>query len=247
MAGERILILGGTGEARGLAGALIDEGFHAVTSLAGVTLSPRLPAGEVRRGGFGGEGGLADYVKREDIRAILDATHPYAAQMSRHAHWAAQAMGVPYLRLERAPWQPAISDCWIHVASIADAVAALPGGARAFVTIGRKEIAAFFARPDLEGVARMIEPPVEIIPPRWTLLLERPPFSLDHELGLIDRYRITHLVSKNAGGEDTRAKLLAARERKIPVIMVARPVKPEAPPFSSVEALIPALRRMLSS
>ena len=246
MRAERILILGGTGEARGLAQALIDEGFPVVTSLAGVTASPHLPIGDVRRGGFGGETGLVKYISHENIRAIVDATHPYATQISRHAHAAAQATGIPYLRLERPPWRAEAADRWIDVASVADAVAALPSGARPFVTIGRKEIAPFFARADLKGVARMIEQPGVAVPLGWALIQARPPFSLESEIQLLDAHRITHVVAKNSGGGLTRAKLVAARERKIPVMMVARPHKPSAPSFSTAEALASALRQMLS-
>ncbi len=243
---ERILILGGTYEARGLAQALIDAGFRTVTSLAGITASPHLPAGEVRRGGFGGEAGLQSYVALENICAIVDATHPYAALISSQAHGAALAARVPYLRMERPPWRAEDADRWIKVADIARAVAALPEGARPFVTIGRKEIARFFSRPDLKGVARMIESPNGPVPRGWTLIQARPPFAIEAEKQLLDMHRITHVVSKNSGSELTRAKLVAARERKIPVVMVARPHKPAAPSFEAVGALIPALRRMLS-
>ncbi len=246
MRADRILILGGTGEARDVAQALIGEGFHTVTSLAGVTALPHLPVGEVRQGGFGGQAGLAEYIGHENIRAIVDASHPFAAQISRHAHGAGRTTGVPYLRIERPPWRSETSDCWIDAGSIADAVAALPSGARAFVTIGRKEIAAFFARADLQGVARMIESPGVAVPPGWTLIQARPPFDRSAEGKLLDHHRITHVVAKNSGGQLTYAKLVAARERKIPVVMVARPLKPVAPSFATAEALIPALRRMLS-
>lgn len=246
MRAERILILGGTGEARGLAQELIDEGFPVVTSLAGVTASPHLPIGDVRRGGFGGKTGLVKYISDENIRAIADATHPYAAQISRHAHAAAQATGIPYLRLERPPWLAEATDRWIDVASVADAMAALPSGARPFVTIGRKEIAPFFARADLEGVVRMIEAPGVAVPPGWALIQARPPFSLESEIRLIEQHRITHLVAKNSGGEATWAKLIAAREKHIPVVMVARPDKPVASSFATAETLALALRRMLS-
>ena len=246
MPGDRILILGGTGEARRLARGLIDQGFAVVTSLAGVTSAPLLPAGQLRRGGFGGEAGLADYVKRENIHAIIDATHPFAVQISRHGHGAAHLLGIAYCRLERPPWVAETADNWIEVAGLAEAVAVLPVGARPLLTIGRKEAARFFARADLRGVARMIEAPGIVMPRHWTLILARPPFSLENEIRLIDSHHISHVVTKNSGGDDTRAKLVAARERNIPVVMVARPVKPEGPAFSTVEALIPALRRMLS-
>lgn len=238
MPGERILILGGTAQARDLANRLTDTGHGVVTSLAGVTQVPQLPKGEVRRGGFGGSEGLAAYLRPGGFSAVVDATHPFAVQISRHAAAAAKACGLPLYRLERPAWVAEAGDRWIVVASIAAAVAALPKGARVFLTIGRKEVAPFLARADLTGLLRMIEAPEDVPPPQWRLILARPPFGLAGERELMTQNRITHVVSKNAGGEETRAKLLAAREIKIPVVMIARPEKPEATTLSSVgEAL----------
>lgn len=246
MPGPRILILGGTRDAREAASLLIANGFDCVTSLAGVTRDPVMPEGQVRIGGFGGEEGLAAYLRAEKIAAVIDATHPFAATMSRSAAAAAEALGLPILRLERPPWERQAGDRWIDVSSTAEAVAALPRNARALVTIGRKEIAGFFARPDIGGIARMIESPPEEHPPHWTVIRERPPFFLASEIELITHHAITHLVTKNAGGEDTSTKLNAARETKIPVIMIARPLKPAVACVPTVEGAIPALRRLLS-
>jgi precorrin-6A/cobalt-precorrin-6A reductase len=235
MPGERILILGGTAEARGLANRLVDSGHGVVTSLAGVTQAPQLPKGEVRRGGFGGTEGLAAYLRSGGFSAVIDATHPFAVQISRHAAAAAKACGLPLYRLECPAWVAEAGDRWISVASIAAAVAALPKGARVFLTIGRKEVALFLARADMHGIMRMIEAPDEAPPPQWQLLLAGPPFTVTSEKELMTKNRITHVVSKNAGGEETRAKLLAARETKIPVVMIERPEKPEAITLSSVD------------
>jgi len=238
MPGERILILGGTVEARDLANRLTDAGHGVVTSLAGVTQVPQLPKGEVRRGGFGGSEGLAAYLRPGGFSTVVDATHPFAVQISRHAAAAAKACGLPLYRLERPAWVAEAGDQWIGVASIAAAVAALPEGARVFLTIGRKEVAPFLARVDLRGLIRTIESPTVVLPPQWRLILVRPPFAVAGEMELLTQNRITYLVSKNAGGEETRAKLLAAREIKIPVVMIARPQKPAAIILSSVgEAL----------
>ncbi|WP_373502008.1 cobalt-precorrin-6A reductase [Aestuariivirga sp.] len=245
MPGERILILGGTRDARDLAAALIAEGYDVISSLAGVTESPVLPQGQVRRGGFGGPEGLARFVLEEAIAAVADATHPFAAQMSRHAHEACGAANRPLLRLERPPWTPVPGDTWVTVNSASEAAAELPGGARPLVTIGRKEIGVFMARGDLSGVARMIEPPNSGIPSTWTLVLERPPFDVRSEVELITHHAITHLVTKNAGGADTYAKLEAAREAGLTVLMIARPEKPDVPVFPSVKDFIPALQRLL--
>ncbi|HEY5597626.1 MAG TPA: cobalt-precorrin-6A reductase [Kiloniellales bacterium] len=235
MPGKRILILGGTGEARALAGRLIDAGQDVVTSLAGVTQAPHLPKGEVRRGGFGGPQGLAAYLRDGGFEILIDATHPFAAQISRHAAEAAKACGLPIYRLERPAWVAEEGDHWIGVPNIAAAVAALPADARVFLTIGRKEVAPFLARADLTGVMRMIEAPEKAPPPRWHLILARPPFTIAGERELMAANRITHVVSKNAGGEETRAKLIAARETKIPVVMIARPAKPAAIVMAGVD------------
>ncbi len=245
MRSKRILILGGTRDARELASGLLAEGHAVITSLAGVTENPILPDGEVRTGGFGGTEGLVRYLRAEDISAIMDATHPFAAQMSAQAAEAAHEAGVSLLRLERTAWVERPGDRWTNVSSAAEAIAMLPTGARALVTIGRKGIPAFLARSDISGVARMIEPPQAKMPSSWRLKLERPPFTLEHERELIIHYHVTHLVTKNAGGEDTAAKLEAARQLGIPVIMIQRPPKPAAISFTTTREMITAHRAML--
>lgn len=224
---EPILILGGTGDARRLAERLVAEGLRVITSLAGVTTEPVLPPGEVRRGGFGGVEGLVSYLAGEGIAAVVDATHPFAAQMSIQAYTACERCRVPLYRLERPAWNQRPGDRWSEVASAGAAALALPAGARALVTIGRKEIRPFFARRDVGGIARMIEPPAETAPPGWQVLRQRPPFTVDAEMELMRAEGITHLVTKNAGGGETEAKLFAARQLAIEVIMIARPEKPE--------------------
>jgi precorrin-6A/cobalt-precorrin-6A reductase len=246
MRGDRILILGGTGDARALASVLAAEGFSVITSLAGVTENPLLPEGEVRRGGFGGVSGLMDYLRGEDIAAVADATHPFAQRMSEHAEAACRETGLPLLRLERPAWKAEAGDRWTTVSSVAEAAASLPGRSRALVTIGRKEIAPFLAREDISGVARMIEPPGLPLPARWTLLLQRPPFTVEAERRLMGEHAITRLVTKNAGGTATEAKLVAARVLGIPVTMVQRPLKPAVQTFDTAEELAAAVRGLLS-
>ena len=245
MPGRRILILGGTRDARDLAAALIAEGYDTITSLAGVTENPVLPPGPLRRGGFGGAEGLARFIREEAISVVADATHPFAAQMSRHAHKACSMTRRPLLRLERPAWEPEPDDNWLNVHSATEAAAALSSGARALVTIGRKEIGAFMERADISGIARMIEPPSSELSPNWTLVLERPPFTIQSESALITHHAITHLVTKNAGGVDTYAKLAAAREARLAVVMIARPEKPDVPAFSSVKDFIRGAQREL--
>ena len=241
MPNKRILVLGGTSDANVLAKELLKSGFDVVTSFAGVTENPVLPEGEIRVGGFGGEDGLHDYLKAEGFAALADATHPSAAQISRHGFHAAARAGIPYLRLERAAWTPLPADNWISVADTEAAVAVLPKAARVLLTIGRKEIAAFLARDDLSGVARMIEKPPFELPPNWAVVLARPPFSVEAERELLAFHKTTHLVTKNAGGKLTVAKLMAARAQRIPVVMIERPQKPPAPVFGSAPALVAAL------
>lgn len=246
MRSRRILILGGTGEARALAALLAGEGHAVITSLAGVTENPLLPAGEVRRGGFGGAVGLASYLRQEDIAVVVDATHPFAARMSANAHAACAETGLPLFRLERAAWQAGEGDRWTHVSSMAKAAAMLPTGARVLLTIGRKELAPFLARGGIGGVARMIEPPPRALPPGWLLLLRRPPFSVASEMQLIQEHGVTWLVTKNAGGAETEAKLIAARKLGLPAVMVERPPKPEVQTFAGVEEMASLLCRLLS-
>jgi len=242
MPNKRVLILGGTSDARVLAAEFIAAGYKTVSSLAGVTEAPVMPKGEVRVGGFGGEEGLFAYLKSEGFAAVADATHPFAAQISQHGFNAARRTGIPYLRLEREPWLPTAGDHWIGVPDITGAVAALPGGAHVLLTIGRKEIAPFLARNDLSGLARMIEKSPLQMPPNWQLIIARPPFSFEDERELLHDHHISHLVTKNAGGAQTEAKLLAARALGLPVIMIARPTKPKGQTFASVPALVSALK-----
>lgn len=242
---HRVLILGGTREARQLAQELLDRGVDVITSLAGVTEQPVLPPGALRMGGFGGVDGVAEYVAKVAISVVVDATHPFAARISAHAHEACRRTGVPLFRLERPAWVAGPGDDWTALDSIAEAAAALPPGARVLLTIGRKETAPFFGRADLSGVARMIEAPPEDPPPGWRIRRERPPFTPAAERALLSGEAITHLVTKNAGGPATAAKLEAARELGIPVFMIRRPAKPETRSFATPTALARAVEGVL--
>jgi precorrin-6A/cobalt-precorrin-6A reductase len=245
MRDRRILILGGTSEARELARLIADAGGKPVTSLAGVTQNPAKSAGTIRTGGFGGVEGLVAYLERENFDAIADATHPFAAQISSHAAGAARSCGIPIARLERPLWQAGPGDRWFSFASCESAAAALGSDARVLLTVGRKELLPFFSRPKLGGVARMIELPAIPVPARWTIIRDRPPFALADELKLIDRETITVLVTKNSGGDDTRAKLDAARLRGIPVYLIERPRKPDVATAATPDALFALLSSLL--
>lgn len=236
---ERILILAGTAEARALANALVALGHDVISSFAGVTQEPLLPVGEIHRGGFGGAEGLAAFLLDNGITRVVDATHPFAAQMSAHAHAACAARSVPLLRLERPAWESQAGDSWLEVSSMGEAVERLPAGARLLVTTGRKGLQPLVKRPDLSGVIRTIEPPAEAMPQGWSLLLDRPPHTIDSELALMTRERVTCVLTKNAGGDATVAKLAAARQLGLTVVMIRRPFKPPCPTVASVaEALL---------
>ena len=237
---ERILILGGTGLAREAANALVPHVTTVVTSLAGVTRTPHLPKSEIRVGGFGGTEGLAAYLRDEKTDLVIDATHPFAAQMSAHAHAACASADVELIRLEAPAWEQQKKDDWRTAGSVAEVVEALPKNAIVAVTVGRKEIGAFFARPDISGIARMIEPPDVAVPKHWQVLLERPPFTQESEIDLLRSYEVAFLVSKNAGGMRV-AKLDAAAALGLPVIMIARPFKPVVATVTTIAELLGTL------
>lgn len=239
----RVLILGGTGEARALANALNEEdNIDVISSLAGRTDNPLLPDGSTRIGGFGGVAGLCAYLRTENIDLVVDATHPFAARISGNAAEAAHQAGIGVLRLERPPWQAEEGDMWHHVQSLEDAVAALPENAIAFVTIGRQQLASFLDREDVRIIARAIERPKIPVPDHWTILLDRAPFTLENELALFEEYCVDVLVTKNAGGTETREKLLAARALGKPVIIIDRLPKPPVETYESIATIIMAIK-----
>jgi precorrin-6A/cobalt-precorrin-6A reductase len=249
MAGRRLLILGGTGEAAALAQALVEVGdWDVTTSLAGRTRAPAALPGTVRIGGFGGADGLAAYLQAERIDRVVDATHPFAATMSANAAAACAGLDVPLLRIERPAWTPAPGDRWIDVADAAEAAdwlaGALPAGSAVLLTLGRQEVAPFKRCPALHFVLRSIEPPSpEDLPPDCLLLSERGPFTLAGERALIAQHAIRAVVTKNAGGDATAAKLAAAREAAIPVVMIRRPAPLATPAVADIAGALEWLSR----
>lgn len=225
----RVLILGGTTEAASLARQLADDSrFEATLSLAGRTSAPAAQALPTRIGGFGGVEGLARHLQTEKIEAVVDATHPYAAQMSAHAVAVCRQAGLPLASLTRAPWTEQTGDRWQH-ASNTESAAMILGGTprRVFLTIGRQELPVFAVAPQHHYLARLIDAPKgERLPPQLVLLQARGPFDLAAETALMRDERIDVVVSKNAGGDPTYAKIAAARALGLPVIMIARPDKP---------------------
>jgi precorrin-6A/cobalt-precorrin-6A reductase len=226
----RLLILGGTSEASALAARLCErEDIAATVSLAGRTRNPDLPRLATRVGGFGGVDGLLAYLRDNGIEAVVDATHPFAAQMSRHAADACSAEGVPLLSFTRPAWERAAGDTWIEVTTIEAAVAALGDTPkRVLLTQGRLQIATFARAPQHHYIARAIEPPESLDAfPHGRLILARGPFDLAQEEELMRDEKIEMVVSKNSGGAATYAKIAAARNLRIPVVMLARPALPD--------------------
>lgn len=222
----RILLLGGTSEATSLAQRLAGEnGISATLSLAGRTANPAASPLPVRVGGFGGVNGLTEYLTRENVDLIIDATHPFAARISNNAVAASAAANVPLLAIERPPWTPANGDDWNEYDSIEAAIAALPGVPQhVFSGLGRQSIAALNAAPQHRYVIRVVdasEPPADL--PHTTIIAARGPFRTEDDLELFRKHRINHVLAKNAGGSATYSKIEAARIIGIKVHMVRRP------------------------
>ncbi|MCY4407902.1 MAG: cobalt-precorrin-6A reductase [Rhodospirillaceae bacterium] len=237
---DRLLILGGTAEGRALAEAAtarFGSSLTVISALAGRTRAPILPAGEVRIGGFGGADGLAAYLREERIDLLVDATHPYASRISAQASEAATRAGTRCLVLVRPAWQPVPGDRWIDVATVEEAVGAIPAEAeRVFLTVGVRALAPFASRPDLWFLVRLVDEPPEPIPlAHHRLICARGPFAEADERALLKDHRIDCLVTRASGGDATAAKLAAARARGLPVVMVRRPPPPAGPSASSVE------------
>ncbi|MDZ8110737.1 MAG: cobalt-precorrin-6A reductase [Nostoc sp. DedQUE12a] len=225
----RVLILGGTGDAAELAARLAAmEEVETITSLAGRTREPLVPLGDLRVGGFGGVAGLVSYLEVMQIDLLIDATHPFATQISWNAVDAATKVGIPHLMLIRPPWQKISGDRWIEVDSVTAAATALQNQAqRVFLTVGRQELAAFAHLKDIWFLMRMIDPPtLDALVPPGMLLCDRGPFTLNNEREILTHNNIDTIVSKNSGGDATYAKIIAARELEVKVVMVSRPAIP---------------------
>jgi precorrin-6A/cobalt-precorrin-6A reductase len=238
----RLLILGGTTEAYVLADSLVaNAGVQVFNSLAGRTTNPRLPAGDTRIGGFGGVAGLARYLTAQRIDAVVDATHAFASRMGWNAASACASTGTPLLRLERPAWAPEPGDHWESVEHWDQAVLTLRrlGAKRVFLAVGRQEVAPFAVLRDTWLLVRAVSPP-DPMPEfaRAELLLARGPFDLPSERALLQTYAIDSIVCKNSGGDATGAKLVAARELGVPVVMRKRPRRPVVDSAPTVEAAL---------
>ena len=234
-----LLVLGGTAEARELAAALDERGIQTITSLAGRVSKPRLPAGETRIGGFGGPDALSRWLADHGIAAVIDATHPFAERISASAAQAAPAAGVDLLRLERPGWTERPGDRWHWVDDLDAAAVLLPRlGTRVLLTTGRQGLAAFADTSDAWFLIRCVDPPDPPLPPSHEVLLDRGPYALAGELRLIDEHGIDVIATKDSGGEHTVAKLDAARERQLPVVVVRRPARPATPTVTTVDEAV---------
>ena len=246
----RILILGGTTEARQLAGRLAGRGGLDVTlSLAGRTATPAAQPVPVRVGGFGGAAGLADYLRSERIDALIDATHPYAAVISANAAEAARRSDVPMIVLRRPPWIAAAADRWTEVADVREAVRALgQAPRRVFVTLGRNELAPFADAPQHAYLIRSVDPvdpPLRL--PQVSYVTGRGPFGEASDRALMREHRIDVVIAKNSGGAATYGKIAVARALGIEVVMLRRPPAPVSAAVASVDDAIGWLDHALTS
>lgn len=226
-----ILVLAGTQEARLLCDTLHDRGIPTLASLAGATReAAKLPV-STRVGGFGGSAGFVDYVQSNRVRAVVDATHPFAHRISGRTHRICQERDLPYLQILRPGWSPVDGDIWHFIDTEADAAALIPADATVFLATGRQTLGRFGTLRAKRIICRQIDPPTEPFPfPGGEYLVGRPPFSVEDERDLFQELGIHWLIVKNAGGDSSATKLTAARQLGIPVIMINRPA-PAAPSF----------------
>lgn len=223
---------------------MASAGIAAVFSYAGRTDAPVAQPLPTRIGGFGGVRGLGDYLRAEGITHVIDATHPFAAQMSRNALSACAQAGVPLAALERPAWVPGPGDAWQSVPDIAGAVAALPDApARVFLAIGKQNLAEFAAKPQHHYLLRLVDAPEGALPvPNAHAVIARGPFTEAGDTALMRDHRIGLVVAKNAGGGGAEAKLRAARSLRIPVILIDRPALPKRNVFGTVEEVLEWLK-----
>lgn len=236
----RILLLGGTTEATALAHAVAKARIDAVFSYAGRTANPVQQPLPTRLGGYGGAKGLADYIIDAAITHVVDATHPFATQISRNALEACAMTGTPMIAHERPAWMAQPGDTWLHVADTEAAVSALPASpARVFLAIGKQTLPAFAAQPQHFYLLRLVDAPEAALPmPNAEVVLDRGPFTVESDMDLMRRHAITHIVAKNSGGTGALAKLEAARRLQLPVILIARPAIADRPMARSLDGVM---------
>lgn len=248
---RRVLILGGTGEAIAIARMLHSEmadQIEVISALAGVTLSPAPIPGTVRIGGFGGVDGLVEYVQAERIDVLIDATHPFAAQMAGQVHAAAERSSTPRLKIIRSMWRRDPRDCWIEVPDLTAAAATIPRleARRVFLTVGGRSLQAFKDMPDVWFLARMTDAPPSPPPlANADYVIARGPFQTDAEIALMQAHAIDLLVAKASGGAATEAKILAARALGILTVIIRRPPAPRGDAVADAEGALAWLKEQL--
>jgi precorrin-6A/cobalt-precorrin-6A reductase len=233
-----ILVLGGRSEARELAGALHAGGIAVTSALARRVAPARRPAGAVRIGGFGGPEGLAAWLAEHEVPAVVDASHPFAERISATAAQACERRDVPLLRLEREGWRPRAGDRWRWVADLEEASRSFEHNRRVLLTTGPEGVESFAHRDDAWFLIRTADPPQPPLPADHALLLGHGPYTLADELALIDEHGIEIVVTRDRGGADAQAKLDAARERRLPVVIVRRPPRADVPTLTSVDGAL---------
>ena len=236
----RTLILGGTTEASNLARALADRGDDALFSYAGRTAAPVAQPLPTRVGGFGGVAGLLAFIAQNHITRVIDATHPFAAQMSRNAHAASTQAGIPLAAFERAPWAETAADNWTHLPDIEAAAAALPQvSTRVFLAIGKQALPVFADLPQHHYLLRLVDQPNAPLPlPHTTVTLARGPFDVAGDIALLRDHGTKLIIAKNAGGTGAEAKLIAARELGLRVLMIQRPAVPPRTTFARLDDIL---------
>ncbi len=237
-----LLLLAGSGDARQLAWRLVDSGRPVIASIAGATRHPAPLPLPLRVGGFGGREGFEAYLDRAGITAVLDATHPFAARITARTAEVCAARALPYLRLERPEWVPDAGDDWTMIDREEEAAAHIRPGATVFLATGRQTLAAFAGLRGCRVLCRQIDPPTAPFPfEGGEFVIGRPPFSVEREEWLFAQLGVDWIVVKNAGGDNSRSKLVAARNLGIPVLMLRRP-PPVAPRVATVEAALDWVR-----
>ena len=233
-----LLLLAGTGEARQIARHCAEQGIDAIATLAGATRDPKPLAIKSISGGFGGADGFRQFLAQHKITRILDMTHPYAAQISARSFEIARDFGVPYLQFLRDPWVAGAGDIWSEIADETAAAPFVSEGATVFLATGRQTLHLFNALSHAKLICRQIDPPNGPFPfPNGRFEIGRPPFSVQDEVALFRELGVDVLIVKNAGGDASRSKLDAARQLKIPVLMIARPAPSGAPTVNSLDAV----------
>ncbi|AGI72289.1 precorrin-6A reductase CobK [Octadecabacter arcticus 238] len=232
-----LLLLAGTGDAKRIAWGLVDTSIKVIASLAGATRAPDPLPVPTRIGGFGGEDGFRDYLRGSEITAVLDATHPFAAQISDRTARICGELGLPYAQFVRPVWTPEDGDNWTTIAAPVDAVNHIANGSTVFLATGRQTLAEYANLAGRRVLVRVIDPPTAPLPfEGGEFIIGRPPFTQASEAALFRALGVTHLVSKNAGGQGGRAKLDAARELGLPVLLLDRPKT--APQIRSPQQLV---------